>query len=382
MTESPRAHVLIAGVTTRALAVSAVRAGYLVTAVDAFGDLDLRAAAEVITVRPRFDPNAAASSARQSSAALVAYTSNLENHPKAVERLARGRTLLGNSPATLARVRNPFVLARFLRQGGFLAPLTRATAPAKVDDIAWLLKPRKSGGGHGVTVWEHKSSVPRGKYLQERITGIPGSAIFAANGRQAVVLGLSRQLVGDSRFGAHSFRYCGSLVGGALAPVFPQQPDLLRTASALATEVTREFGLIGLNGIDFVARQGVPYPIEINPRCSASMELLERAHPLPLFELHARACRGILPSAPEWGRVVEGKAIVFARQDVVPTCTDAWVGNHSVADVPPPKVPILNGAPICTVFARGSTPAKCIRRLVERAEVVYRRVGAPGRRAA
>src|SRR6266550_1444574 len=48
---NPR-HVLIAGVTTRAIAVSAAHAGYRVTAVDAFGDLDLRAIADVITPGP------------------------------------------------------------------------------------------------------------------------------------------------------------------------------------------------------------------------------------------------------------------------------------------------------------------------------------------
>ena len=47
-----RPHVLIAGVSTRALAVSAARAGYRVTAVDAFGDADLREVAEVLPLRP------------------------------------------------------------------------------------------------------------------------------------------------------------------------------------------------------------------------------------------------------------------------------------------------------------------------------------------
>jgi len=37
---APRTRVLIAGVSTRAMAESAARAGYDVTALDAFGDLD------------------------------------------------------------------------------------------------------------------------------------------------------------------------------------------------------------------------------------------------------------------------------------------------------------------------------------------------------
>ena len=55
MPERRRApHVLVAGVTTRALALSAVRAGYRVTAIDAFADLDLQAAAQqVLLARSR-----------------------------------------------------------------------------------------------------------------------------------------------------------------------------------------------------------------------------------------------------------------------------------------------------------------------------------------
>src|SRR4051794_20852073 len=110
MTEAPGGHVLIVGVTTRALAVSAARAGYRVTAVDAFGDQDLRKAAQVITPRStpamRFHPRAAIA-AENVSAGWIAYTSNLENYPAAVGRLAQGRRLLGNPPPVLARVRNP-----------------------------------------------------------------------------------------------------------------------------------------------------------------------------------------------------------------------------------------------------------------------------------
>ena len=75
---------------------------------------------------------------------------------------------------------------------------------------------------------------------------------------------------------------------------------------------------MGLNGLDFVARDGVPYPIEVNPRYSASMELVERATARSLFAIHARRLRG--PAARRAARRpvrVHGKAIVFARRDVV-----------------------------------------------------------------
>jgi uncharacterized protein len=386
MIETNPRHLLIAGVTTRAIAVSAAHAGYRVTAVDAFGDLDLRAVADVITLGPppgtRFDPLAAAIAGEGVPAGLVAYTSNRENHPKAVERLARGRRLLGNSPAVLTRVRNPIALSGLLRRRGFATPATRATPGTNSGVATWLLKPRSSGGGHRIVRWRDAHPVPRGSYLQERIAGVPGSIIFAADGHNAVVLGLSRQLVGDSRFGAHGFRYCGSLIGSRTTPVFPRQGEILATAAALADDVTREFGLVGLNGIDFIARRGVPYPIEVNPRYSASMELLERGQGPSMFELHLQACSGTLPSELEVRSGIEGKAIVFARRDVILGNTEAWVGRQSFGDIPHSGECIACGRPICTVFARGSDQATCLRRLVRQARVVYRLVRAGARRAA
>jgi predicted ATP-grasp superfamily ATP-dependent carboligase len=48
--------------------------------------------------------------------------------------------------------------------------------------------------------------VPRRGYVQERIDGVPGSVVFVAALGRAVVLGVSRQLVGEAAFGAAGYR--------------------------------------------------------------------------------------------------------------------------------------------------------------------------------
>jgi predicted ATP-grasp superfamily ATP-dependent carboligase len=383
-----RPHVLIAGVSTRALAISAARAGYRVTAVDAFGDMDLREAAEVLTIRPdgpvRFTPAAAAAAAaaRAVGADVVAYTSNFENYPEAVAELSRGRLLLGNPPAVLTRIRNPIVLMRVLRQRGFAVPATRASAPpAAPGPDRWLLKPRRSGGGHGTTPWRSGRPVSRRAYVQERIRGVIGSIVFAADGRHAVALGLSRQLVGERSFGAHGFRYCGSLLASERAPVFPRQAELLARATALAVAVTEAFGLRGLNGLDFVARDGVPLPIEVNPRYSASMELVERATGSSLFAIHAGACEGRLPEPTRLPERVHGKAIVYARRDVVVSDPHAW-RVPAIADVPHPGERIRRGHPICTLLADCPDAERCLRALVAGAAAIYRAIEPRARGAA
>jgi predicted ATP-grasp superfamily ATP-dependent carboligase len=375
----------VAGVTTRPLAASAARAGWQVTAVDAFGDRDLRACAEVVRLRREdggFDPAAAATAGRRVSAEFAAYTSNFENHPSSVAALSAGRRLLGNGPAVLRRVREPIGLMRTLRRLGFETPVTRASAPKSLagGPRRWLLKPRRSGGGHGISTWRPGLAVGRQQYLQERIRGAPGSMVFLADGERAAVLGLSRQLVGDGTFGAGGFRYCGSLMGEGL---FEDEIVLLERAGALAEAVTREFGLVGLNGIDFIARAGVPWPIEVNPRWSASMELLERRPGPPLFALHAEACLGGLPVATRPRlRGTIGKAVVFARREVTLGATAAWLRDPSVADVPHPGESIVRGRPICTVFASAAGPTTCLRALATKADAIYTAAESAARGAA
>src|SRR5213083_3071756 len=314
--------VLLAGVSTRDIAESAVRAGYEVVAVDGFGDLDLQACAtevHVVRVDGRFSARAAAAAARDVPCEAVVYEASFENHPRAVRALAANRVLWGNPPTVLARARDPRRLARVVGEAGLPGPRVRLTRPGPGARSSWLVKPLRSGGGDGVAVWRRGAPVPRDSYLQERISGVTGSIVFAADGRRAVALGLSRILAGETAFGAEGFRYCGSILGSAGDPQFPADERLLDRATMLAERVTRAFGLVGVNGVDFVARRGLPYAIEVNPRYTAAMELVERAYGISLFDVHVQACRRGLPAfdlAAARRRTPDavGKAIVYARR--------------------------------------------------------------------
>ena len=378
---------------TRAFAESAARAGYRVLAVDGFADLDLAACSDVVVrVRDgagRFQAHLAARAARELAGSAVSYVASFENHPRAVQALARNRTLWGNSPAVLARVRNPVRLARALARQGYAVPEVRTTRPTRTTGTRWLVKPRASGGGHGIVPWRPSAParVPPRAYWQEQIAGVPGSIVFAADGRRAVVLGLSRLLVGEGAFGAEGFRYCGNILASAHDPQFACEAALLAWGVELAAAVTRIFGLVGVNGVDFVARSGRPYPVEVNPRYTASMELVERAYGLSVFDIHTRACGGHLPAfelirARAADHEAVGKAVLYARRDTTMGDTRRWLGDDTVRDIPAPGERILRGHPVCTVFARARDAAACHRALVARAAAVYRAVASRTRRVA
>ena len=372
--------VLIAGVSTRAAAASAARAGFDAIALDGYADRDQDPRVAALSL-PReggiaFTAAAAAVAALRITADAAVYLSNFENDPAAVATLATGRALWGNSPNVLHRARDPFVVAAMFRAHGLPTPLLR-TDPNENDPNVpndpnnWLLKPFSSGGGRNIRPWDGRR-VPRGWYLQQRIAGVPGSVVFAAAAGRAVPLGVSRQLIGDERFGASRFRYCGSILAPANDAQFTPGDRLVRAAHALADAAAAGLQLAGVNGIDFVARGDVPFPVEINPRWSASMELVERACGVNVFAAHAAACTTAeLDVAPLPPRHAVGKAIVFARHPAIIGNTDRWLSDPDVRDVPHQGETISADSPVCTVFAEASDAAACEAALVARAGSIY-----------
>ena len=418
-------HVLVAGVSTRAAAESAARAGFAVTAIDAFGDLDQHPSVGGLALPHNFTARAAAMAARTVECDAVVYLSSFENHPKAITTLAEGRALWGNSPATVRRVRDPLLLAEALRRRGFVVPrvyvgsgFSRTVAddevrlPASARRSAsygeatpkrdmnssardggkadptyvnkyvdqWLVKPLASGGGQRIRLWDPATTLPRGCYLQEFINGPAGSVVFVAAGGRAVPIGVSRLLVGEPAFGAEGFEYCGNILTVAPrdnAPEFSRDEALVEAAGALAQAVVDEFGLVGVNGIDFIARGVEPCAIEVNPRWCASMELVERAYGLSVFEAHASACAfGRLPDfdlvRARRGAAAAGKAIIYARHDVTVGDTRTWLTKHeSIRDIPRPGASISSGRPVCTILADAPDTAACHAALLESASRLY-----------
>jgi predicted ATP-grasp superfamily ATP-dependent carboligase len=258
--------------------------------------------------------------------------------------LVSDRTLLGNPASVVRRARDARALPG--------APAVRTDAPRDGEgEGEWLVKPRASGGGHGVRRWRRGERVPRRAVLQEFVPGAAGSVVFTPDG----VLGVTRQLIGDPAFGADGFRYCGNiLLDNSLIEAHHD---------ALAARVTAAFGLTGVNGVDVVDR----VPIEVNPRYTAAMELVERRDGVSIATAHATGRIG----DRRVGRGTVGKAIVYARQTVTVGDTRDWLGDDTVADIPMPGTRVPRGRPICTVFVAGRDADECYARLVVRAEGVY-----------
>jgi predicted ATP-grasp superfamily ATP-dependent carboligase len=305
----------------------------------------------------------------------------LENHPKLVAALARGRELLGNPPEVLRRVRDWRILGPVLEGAGLPAPRVFFPGGEGRADRSrrWLSKPEAGAGSSGVRYWDGRP-LPRGRYLQEFLPGVSGSFTFLADGRDALPVGITEQLLGLREFTERSFGWCGNLTPFEASPEASADMEevLRRTGEVLAGA----FGLLGLNGIDFVLsdRGGrlLPCPVEINPRPSASLEVLEARLGRSLFGDHLRACRGHLPREPLLPKGQKdgfsGKAIVYARRCRIAPATDSWYGLGR-RDVPHEGDSLSRGMPICTVLGEGRSRSDCLEALRRGARAVRAEIG-------
>jgi predicted ATP-grasp superfamily ATP-dependent carboligase len=280
--------IMIFGASTRAAAQSAVRAGLQPVCADHFADEDLFEFATVLPLS-RY-PHGLVEAATGGPHLPWMYTGALENHARLLKRLATLRPLLGNAADVVARVRDPFKVARALTDAGIPAlQVCRQNEPPPRDG-RWLLKPLRGAGGRGVRAWDDSpaplsSGRPEPSYFQQRAIGEPHSALYLATSAQTVLVGISRQLIGESRLNAGPFAYCGSI--GPVEVAESLHAQIVQCGQVIGSK----FALRGLFGIDFVVENDAgAWLTEINPRYTASVEIFESALQLPLLSDHTRAC--------------------------------------------------------------------------------------------
>src|SRR5262249_6560684 len=134
-------------------------------------------------------------------------------------------------------------------------------------------------------------------------------------------------------------------------------------------------------GLDFVLSEQVVYPVELNPRYTAAVEVLELSWRCALLWAHVRCFTGsnALAKYKSWQRydAPVGKAIYYAPHalrfpergpwDADLTGTfDPW-RVPEFADIPEASAVIEAGHPVLTFFATGSTHAEVRERLQSRA---------------
>jgi predicted ATP-grasp superfamily ATP-dependent carboligase len=371
-------HLLIVGASARAAAFSALRAGLIPHCADLFADRDLQARCDVTKIAARSYPQGFLAFLAQAPVAPWIYTGGLENHPELIEKMATVRPLWGNNRSAVEASRAPWHIASLLRSADLPHPRLYSLSNGPSPKGRWLLKSLRSTGGMGVSWWNGKlmrNVNPSNFYLQEYIDGDPCSAVFIGTGEGAELIGLTRQLIGEKWLNAKAFRYCGSI--GPLAV-----DDRVRTAChRLGEVVSRGSGLRGFFGIDFILRDNEVWPIEVNSRYTASVEILELAFGRSAL---ARHCRTFDPTHTtgsqarrNMGKGTLGKVILFARGAIDFPSNGPWLESVELeselfqvphfADIPSAGARIRAGRPVLTIFMHRASTVECTRLLKQTA---------------
>lgn len=378
--------IAIVGASARAAAYSAHRAGLRPITADLFADEDLCGLCPA--TRIGCYPDGLLDWLRDARPAAWMYTGALENHPELVDAMAAVCPLWGNRGETLKRVRPPWQLAETLRDADLLFPDTRSSPDGLPRDGSWLTKTCRGAGGSGVSVLAADPVPiagplrgPGGIVYQRRVDGMPCCAVYVAAAGAATLLGFARQLVGEQWLGAREFQYCGSI-----GP-WPIDEATHATVTKIGSVLAKRFALVGLFGVDVMLDGRHVWMIEVNPRYTASVEVLERATSVHAIAAHAAAAADgelSIAAAHDDGRC-HGKAILFAKCEIViDESLNSWIRERAssgqwpaLADLPPPGTTIERCQPILTLFADGTTPDDVETSLKQRATEIEGKLCAP-----
>jgi uncharacterized protein len=379
---NPGGAIVIFGASARAAAFSALRAGLRPWCADLFADRDLQARCPVRRIAAKQYAGDLAIIDREGPAGPCMYTGGVENRSALVKLISRRRPLWGCAAEAVRKARSPRFLANLLHQSDLPCPQLWKVQSKPPPRGQWLVKSRFGSGGIGVRFldsnrFEHKQ---QRVYIQEFIEGEACSAVYVGDGHGAQLLGATRQLVGEPWLHAAPFHYCGNI--GPL----PLSATAAQTLRRLGDVLAKGCGLRGLFGVDFILRDHVPWPVEVNPRYTASIEVLEHAVGVPAMALHksvfAESRTEPVPAPTAGPSMVVGKAILFARTSLSFPASGPWetalaqsldVREMSAfADIPAPGEPIAARHPILTFFARAGDMAACLAQLQQIAQELDR----------
>lgn len=353
--------IILIGASVRAMAHSALRAGFRPLCVDLFADRDLQAVAPCHSIPIDEYPHGLGAVFDKFPHVPWLYTGGLENYPDLIDKWSRQSILYGNTAETLQRVRDPLALAKLMRDHGVRYPAIGPTSEKK----RWLLKPIHSTGGAGIRFW-HGETLEPDEYGQEYLPGVPISAAFLCDGHKSWLLGTTRQLIGEPWLNAPLFHYCGTI--GPFS-------DVASDTWQCVADALQASQLVGVVGVDALWHNGEITVLEVNPRYTAAFEVLEYTLGISTLESHGLCFGHMVDLPPVTGDRPHfvGKAIYYASEAM--TLPDDGPWNDELrkpfdpwrlpmyADLSPPGTLFQPGDPVMTTLVDGKNPGECLEKL-------------------
>jgi len=338
--------VLIFAQNGRFLAQSATQSGYRVWVADCFGDLDLidsverwQALPPISELKPEQIITLLSQLSNGEDCTLICGT-GIENCFQFLQNLPNNIKLIGNSPSVIKTIKTPSLFFTLLQKFKLPYPETHLSLSTDTDTDTDSYITKSSSGFGGLHIQKMtSSSVSSSHYFQRIIDGESGSVLFLANGKEFQLLNINHQILSPTL--QSPFRLA------RIDAPWNISANHLKILNSAIHNITAETALVGLNSLDFIiSTKGDLFILEINPRPSASAELIDNDM---LFKHHINACHGVLPSysLPRADRLLSLKTIYADHELTIPTAIN-W--PIYCRDIPHAKTIINEGEPIFTSF--------------------------------
>lgn len=366
--------ILVIGFSSRNIASSAHRAGCEVYAIDAFCDQDLQEIAagcyelteeDVRNINP--DKIESAIKAFDVDFDYVVLGSGFET----LERRFFDCPVLNNSIESMSKVSDKKQFAEELNKIGISHPKTWDANSHPEIGKTMILKPKCGGGGIFNRVVNSETELnaaleelagynPRlskeNMILQELVSGVPASVSMISTGTEAVAIAVNEQLIGIPWLTRMPFAYCGNIT--------PFETPYRDEMMAISEKLCNHFGLVGSNGVDFLITENGPVVLEINARFQGSLDSVEMATGMNLFEAHTKAFEGNLPE-----KITESKfavrAIVYVDGQPlqIGENMEKLANNTKLADIPKNDHIAERDEPFLSIFEVGKNRKEVMDRL-------------------
>ncbi|MFZ3383000.1 MAG: ATP-grasp domain-containing protein [Candidatus Methanoperedens sp.] len=359
---------LIIGNSVRNIACSARRAGYIVYALDRFGDVDMQKCAN--------------------KAQLLGNMSELQDMVESfgdVDAMILGpgfenlelKNTLNNTPEIANEAGDKSKLPRKLNSLGIPHPKTEEMDKADGLRFPLMIKPRAGSGGMRNIIVRNEAELdnfrnlndPHDFIAQEFIEGLPCSASLISTGDDSSVVAINEQLIGTPWLTRIPFAYCGNIT--------PFHTKFREEIVQYAKQIAIEFKLLGSNGVDFMVTDNGVQVIEINPRFQGSLDTVELSTGVNIFDAHVRSFEGELPHSRE-STCFAAKTIIFAEKELVITkeISDTLVkcmDKGRAADIPRRGITIKPDEPITTMLATARTQKMVLYKARRSSQLIKRR---------
>lgn len=366
-------NILVIGFSTRNVVCSASRAGYTVCSIDAFCDLDLQECAyasallECRTVEELHQLDASRIKAKMSEFGLefdaIVPGSGLEM----LDHKEFSCPVLASSTDAMQKASDKLYLSKRLETLGI--PHPHCYSPEETDAIEYpvMIKPASGGGGIFNRVARNRHELlsslkelhelnpeltEQTVIIQEFLEGTPSSVSLLSTKNEALSVAVNEQLIGIPWLSRLPFAYCGNIT--------PFRTNQAEEMEAFAEELVLQFKLLGSNGVDFLVSKNGPVVLEINPRFQGSLDTVEKAMDINLFEAHAGCFRGELPEKPE-AKCFAARGVIYSDRELfIDRKLMDVIQREKGADIPSQGTVAEPDGPLTSLFACTSTREEAI----------------------